>query len=247
VGRTERDDVAEQKLTAEERQGTGKGVARKLRADGRVPGILYGRNTDPVPISVDSRDLFHVLHTEAGSNVLVDLEVGGSEHLVMPWEVQQDHIHNRFVHVDFLALSRDQTIAVDVPVQQVGEAPGVQQGGVVDHHLFELHVECLPQDVPDAIEADVSSLELNDNLHVSDLVPPTGVTILTDPEELVLAVVIPAVLKTEAELGEGEVPEGEVPEGAEVAEGAEGEAVAEPGAEGAPPAAEEGAEGSQQA
>jgi large subunit ribosomal protein L25 len=244
--------VAEQKLTAERREGTGKGVARKLRADGRVPGILYGHDTDPVPISIDSRDLFHVLHTEAGSNVLVDLKVDGTEHLAMPWEVQQDHIHNRFVHVDFLAVNREDKIAVDVPIQTIGEAPGVQQGGVVDHHLFELHVESLPQDVPDSVEADVSGLELNDNLHVSDLVPPKGVTILTDPEELVLAVVIPAILKTEAELGEeGEVAEGEVAEGevaeGEVAEGAEGEVAAEPGAEGAAPAAEEGGEGSPQA
>jgi large subunit ribosomal protein L25 len=237
--------MAELKLTADTRDGTGKGVARKLRSVGRVPGVLYGHNVDPVPLSVDAKDLFHALHTSAGTNVLVDLEVGGTTHLALPREVQQDHIRGRLVHVDFLVIKADQTIAVDVPFREVGEAPGVKEGGVVEHHVFELHVECLPADVPDEIVVDISNLELGDSLKAGDLEPPKGVTILTDPDETVLAVVTPAVLKTEAELGVPgeELAEGEVaPEAAEegevvpVAEGeaaAEGESEAEPsGAEG---------------
>jgi large subunit ribosomal protein L25 len=231
----------ETKLTAERRDDHGKGVARKLRAAGRIPAVLYGHDQETVPLSVDARDMFHTLHTSAGFNVLVDLMVDGTEHLVLPREVQQNHVKGSIVHVDFLAVSRTEKIQVDVEVIAVGDAPGVKQGGVVDHHLREVAIECFPQDVPEHLEADVSGLDLGDTLHVSDLVPPSGVTILTSPDEAVLAVIIPAVLRTEADLTiAGEEPA--VVEPAEEEE--EGPAEGEEPAEGAePPAAEEGGEG----
>ena len=236
-------------LTAERRSDAGKGVARKLRAAGKVPAVLYGQGVDTTPLTVESRDLTHLLHGSAGSNVLVDLVVDGEKHLAIPREIQRDHIHSRWVHVDFLAVSRSQTITVSVPVHETGEAVGVKEGGVVEHHLREVQIECLPQDVPDEIVVDITGVELGDMVHVSDLVPPTGVTILTNPEDAVLSVVTPAALRVEADLtvpGEEapEVPmeeeapaEGEAP----VAEAAEGEAAES--AEGETPAAEEGGEG----
>ena len=228
----------ETKLTAERRDDHGKGVARKLRAAGRIPAVLYGHDQETVPLSVDARDMTHALHTSAGFNVLVDLMVDGTEHLVLPREVQQNHVKGQIVHVDFLAVSRTEKIQVDVEVITVGEAPGVKQGGVVDHHLRAVAVECFPQDVPEHLEADVSGLDLGDTLHVSDLVAPSGVTILTSPDEAVLAVIIPAVLRTEADLTiAGEEPA--VVEPTEEEEPAEGEEPVE-GAE--PPAAEEGGE-----
>jgi large subunit ribosomal protein L25 len=227
----------EEKLKAEVRGDTGKGVARKLRAGGRVPAVLYGHGQDSVSLSVDAKELYKILHTGAGSNVLVDLIVDGTAHLAMPREVQQNHIKGQLVHVDFLVVSRNEAIAIDVPVREIGESPGVKAGGVVEHHLFELHVECLPSDVPEAIDADISTLELGDALRVGDIPAPRGVTILTNPEDSVLAVVVPAVLRTEAEL---ETPE----EAAAAALAAEAEPAPEPAEEGAqepaPPAAEEG-------
>lgn len=190
----------EQKLEANRRDGTGKGVARKLRAVGRVPGVLYGHGMEPVSVAVDARDLYHVLHTAAGTNVLVDLVIDGKKHLALPREIQRDHIRGRFVHVDFLAISRDEKITVDVPIRVVGESPGVKQGGVVEHHLWDLHLECLPGDVPEVIEADVSYLELGNAIRVGELVPPKGVTILTAAEETVLSVVTPQVLRVEEEI-----------------------------------------------
>jgi large subunit ribosomal protein L25 len=219
--------MAEQKLKAEVREGTGKGVARKLRAGGRVPAVLYGHDRSPLPLSVNARDLFHVLHTGAGANVLVDLIVDGKQHLALPREVQRNHIRDQLVHVDFLVVNRDETIVIDVPIREVGESPGVKAGGVVEHHLFELHVECLPSDVPEHIDADISKLDFGDALRVGDIAAPRGVTVLTNEEESVLAVVVPAVLRTEAEL---ETPE----EAAASALGAEAAAAA-------PPAEEEGA------
>ena len=218
----------ELKLEARKREGTGKGVARKLRADGRVPAVLYGHGVESTPLSVDSKDLFHILHTKAGANVLVDLVVDGSEHLAIAREIQQDHIRGMFVHVDFVAVSRDQKITIGVPVRVVGESPGIKAGGVLEHHLWEVQVECLPTNVPDAIEVDISVLEeIGTSLKVADLVAPDGVTILTNLDESVVAVQqpqAPVEVEEAAEGVEGELAEGEVP--------AEGEAPAESADEG---------------
>lgn len=209
----------EQRLVAETREGTGKGAARKLRAAGRVPAILYGHGMDPLALSVDSRELFHLLHTGAGANVLVDLVVDGTEHLALPRDVQRDHIRGRFVHVDFLAVRRDEKIHVTIPLRIVGESPGVKAGGVLEHHLWELNVECLATDVPQAIDVDISGLEIGSGVRVSDLKVRSGVTILTSPEDSVVAVTQPQVAVEEEEAAEA--VEGEVAE--EEAEGATAE------------------------
>jgi len=233
--------MAEVKLQAERREDAGTGVARKLRAAGRVPAVLYGHGQDTVPLSVDARELQHLFHKAASANVLVDLMVEGTAHLSIAREVQRDHIHSRVLHVDFLAVRRDETITVDVDVVEVGEAAGVKAGGVVEHHLRQVHVEAFPQDVPEHIEVDISPLEIGDMIHVSDLVPPTGVTILTNPEDAVLSVITPAALRVEAELG---LPGEEAPEvpAEEAAEEGEAPPEGEERPEGEP-AAEEGGEG----
>lgn len=210
----------EQRLVAETREGTGKGAARKLRAAGRVPAILYGHGMDPLALSVDSRELFHLLHTGAGANVLVDLVVDGTEHLALPRDVQRDHIRGRFVHVDFLAVRRDEKIHVTIPLRIVGESPGVKAGGVLEHHLWELNVECLATDVPQAIDVDISGLEIGSGVRVSDLKVRSGVTILTNPEDSVVAVTQPQVAVEEEEEA-AEAVEGEAAE--EEAEGATAE------------------------
>lgn len=223
-------------LKAEPREGTGKGVAHRLRAEGRVPGILYGHGMKPMPIHVSGLDLLHLFHQSGGSSVLVDLEVNGKKHLAIPREIQRDHIRGRFVHVDFLAVRRNEKVKLTVEVHEVGEAPGIRAGGVIEHHLREIEVECLPSDVPESIEADISSLEIGDMLRVGDIVPPAGVTILSDPDLPVISVVTPAALRTEVDLtvpGEEGVP-------------AEAAAVPETPAEAATPEAaaeEEGGEG----
>ncbi|MGH2526535.1 MAG: 50S ribosomal protein L25/general stress protein Ctc [Actinomycetota bacterium] len=210
----------EQRLVAETREGTGKGAARKLRAAGRVPAILYGHGMDPLALSVDSRELFHLLHTGAGANVLVDLVVDGTEHLALPRDVQRDHIRGRFVHVDFLAVRRDEKINVTIPLRIVGESPGIKAGGVLEHHLWELNVETLATDVPEAIDVDISGLEIGSGVRVSDLKVRSGVTILTSPEDSVVAVTQPQVAVEEEEEA-AEAVEGEAAE--EEAEGATAE------------------------
>jgi large subunit ribosomal protein L25 len=202
--------MAETKLQAQLRNGAGKGAARKLRASGRVPGVLYGQGQEPVSISVSSQELLHLFHASGGATMLVDLEIDGREHLAIPREVQRDHIHSRFIHVDFLAVNRNEKVTLSVEVHEIGEAPGVKLGGVVEHHLREVEVECLPSDVPEGIEADISSLELGDMLRVTDLRPPTGVAILTDADQPIISIITPAALRTETDLllpGEEAAPE----------------------------------------
>ena len=203
----------EQKLKAERRDGAGKGVARKVRAAGRIPAVVYGHGAPPVHVSVDSKDLFHVLHTDAGANVLIDLWIDADRVLAMPREIQRDHLRGRFLHVDFLRIARDEKIAVEVPIHLVGESHGVKEGGVVEHHLWTLHVECFPQDVPSAIEANIAALGINDSLRVSELTVSDRLTVLTSLEETVVSIVTPQILKVE------EVAPEEAAE-----EGAEGEA-----------------------
>ncbi len=216
----------EQKLKADRREDSGKGAARKARAAGRVPGVVYGHGADPLHISVDARDLFHTLHTEAGVNVLVDLRVDGDRFLAMPREVQRDHLRGRLLHVDFLRIARDEKITVEVPIQLVGESHGVKEGGVIEHHLWTLQVECFPQDVPTSIDADVSALGLNESLKVEDLQLPDKLELQTPLEEVVVSVVPPQVLKLEEEEealeeaaeGEGE-PTQDLASGESAAEG----------------------------
>ncbi|MGE5225967.1 MAG: 50S ribosomal protein L25 [Planctomycetaceae bacterium] len=216
-------------LKAERRDGTGKGAARKLRAAGRVPAVLYGHGAEPALLSVASQDLLH-LFRQAGGSVLIDLKIDGKSHLAIPKEVQRDHLHGRYVHVDFLAVRRDELIKVQVEVRAIGDAPGVKAGGVVEFHTRELEIEAIPTNVPEYLELDVSELEIGQSLKAGDVTPPEGVTILADPEETVLSVITPAALRTEADLT---LPGEEAPE-------AEGEAA--PAAEEAAPAADEGGE-----
>src|SRR5918996_281874 len=219
--------MAEVKLNAEPREGVGKGAARKARAAGRVPAVLYGPEMEPHRLSVDARELWHALHTDAGINVLINLSLDGETYLTMPREVQRDIVRGTLLHVDLLRIRKDVAIQVDVPIHLVGESVGVKEGGVVEHHLWELRIECLPTQVPESLEADISRLAINDALHVSDLRIPQHLTVLTPAEETIVSVVPPPILEVpeeevpEEELPEGEVPEGEVPpEGEAPAEGA---------------------------
>lgn len=221
-------DMAEVKLSAEPREGVGKGAARKARAAGKVPAVLYGPEVEPMRLAVDARELWHALHTDAGTNVLINLQLDGDTFLTMPREIQRDIVRGSLLHVDFLRIRRDVAIQVDVPIHLVGESAGVKEGGVVEHHLWELRVEVLPQDVPESLEADISQLNIGDSLHVSDIKIPGNVTVVTPMEETLVTVVPPPVLvvePTEEELAAAEAaaaaPEGE--EGAEPGDVAEGE------------------------
>jgi large subunit ribosomal protein L25 len=215
--------MSEYKLAAENRADAGKGAARRLRAAGRVPAVLYGHGTKPRSLSVDAREFGHALRTDAGTNVLLELEVGRTRHLALAKEIQRHPVRGTFIHVDFIVVRRGEKVQVTVPVHLVGEAPGVREGGIADQDLYQVHVEAEVTAVPDVVEADVSGLGIGDVLRVGELKAPEGATILEDPEASVVSVVPPAVEPEpeEAEEAEAEAAEGEAP-----AAEAEGEAPA---------------------
>jgi large subunit ribosomal protein L25 len=199
-------------LKAQQRTETGKGAAHRLRAAGRVPGVLYGGGMDPTPVSVASQDLLRLFHATHGASTLIDLDVDGASHLAIPRDIQRDHIHGRYIHVDFLAVRRDEKVKMSVEVRDIGEAAGVKEGGVLERHLREVEIECFPGDVPETLDADVSELTIGDMLRVGDIEVPSGITILTDPETPVVSVITPAAMRVDADLTlPGEAP-AEAPE-----------------------------------
>ena len=226
--------MPELKLQATKRADTGKGAARRSRASGRVPAVLYGRGMDPVSLDVDRREFVTALKTDAGVNVLLDIEFDGTNTLALTRELQRDPVRGTLLHADFVKVDRTQAIEIEVPVHLVGEASGAKEGGALEHPLFSVHVRTLPGNVPEAIEADVSALNIGDTLRVGDLTAPDGVEILNDTDAVVASIAAPI---SEEELEAMEAEAGIEMEAPEVeAEAAEGEA--EAGEEEAPPAEE---------
>lgn len=219
--------MAEVKLSALMRDDTGKGSARRTRAEGRVPAVVYGRGMEPLSISVDRREFVTALHTDAGMNVLLDIEVDGDTTLALTRELQRDPVRGTLLHADFVKIDRTEAVEVEVPVHLVGDSPGVKEGGVLENPLFQLHVKSLPGNVPQSIEADISSLAIGDALRVSDLAGGRDFEILNDPDAVVASVAAPI---TEAELEALEAEAGAVAEeGEAAAEGAPTEATEEEG------------------
>ena len=214
-------------LGVELREGQGKGVARKLRASGRIPGICYRRNAESVPVSLDPKELERLLReASSGINTLFDLKVAGGGDFdgrqVLVKELQRDPISGAYLHADLYAVDLKQTIHISIPIHIKGSAVGVTQaGGILDHATRELDVECLPDAIPEEFAVDVSGLEIGDSIHVRDLVVPEGVEILNDPDVSIVSVVAPTIVEEEVAAEE----EGE--EGVEGVEGIEGEATPE--------------------
>lgn len=214
--------MAEVALSAEVRAGRGKNEARRLRASGKVPGILYGHGMEPVAVAVNQRELGHTLSTDAGRNVLIDLHLDGKQHLTLARELDRDPIRGTVRHVDFLAVDRNQAITMDIPIHFEGDSAGVREGGVLEHHLWQLQVECTPTSVPDNITIDVSNLVVGQSVHVWDVSAPEGVTILSAPEEIIVSCVVPQLQPLEEEAPEAEAVEGEAAAEGAAAEGGEG-------------------------
>jgi len=186
--------VAANALSADARGGIGKGVARKLRAAGRIPAVLYGKGKEGESISVDPTSLERLLHTsESGMNTLIDLSVGGRTSTVLLKDLQRDPIRGRYLHADFFVVDLKQELQVTIPLHFVGKAQGLEFGGIVEHPLREVEVACLPQAIPDSIEVDVTELNIGDSLHVRDLQTPAGVRLLSDGDLAIALVEQPAV------------------------------------------------------
>ncbi len=223
--------MSEASLAVELREGTGKGAARRLRRDGRIPGVVYGAKTANLSISLDPRELDRLIRTShAGVNTLIDLagpnEVSGKTVLVK--ELQREPVRGALLHADLFEIDANARVRVSVPVHLSGTAQGVTMGGLLDHALREVEIDCLARSIPDEIVVDVSGLDIGDSIHVSDLAVPEGVELQTSEELSVVSVVAPkaeeepvveeldeAAAEAAAAAGEGEAPaEGDAAGGA---------------------------------
>ena len=184
------------KLKAEPRTDTGRSAARKLKARGIVPAVIYGGKEKSQPLQVVARDINVMLSHASGENILVELEIAGekSNRTALVQEIQHSPLGGTVLHIDFHAISMDEKIQADVPLEALGIANGVKNfGGLLEQNLRSLTIECLPRDLPDKITVDVSALNIGDSIHVRDIQLPTGVTVKVQPDLTAFSVLEPAV------------------------------------------------------
>jgi len=207
-------------IEVEKRDKTGKGVARRLRKNGLIPGVVYGKHREAQALIVNPLDLRGKVH----SNAIIDLTIDGEEETVMIKDFQKDVIKDKLIHVDFQQISMDETISITVPIKLIGDAPGVREGGVLQQLMREVDIEVLPINIPHEIELDISELTLSDSLEVGDLEVPEEVKLINSLEDVIVTVVAPSeeIEEEEEEELEEEFIEPEVI-GEEDEEGEEGE------------------------
>jgi len=216
--------MQEVSLVAEAGRHTGSPSSRRLRAAGRVPAVLYGHGIEPQSLAVEASALRAALHSEAGLNALITLDVAGTRHLAMARQIQRHAIRRTLSHVDFVIVRRDEVVSVEVPLRLVGEALKVERAdGLVEQQLFALVVNATPGNIPSAIEVDVSAMAIGDAIRVGDLNLSAGVSTDIEPEE---PVVLAQASHTAAEVEEAD------------------EGAPDAAAEGAEDVADEGAAGS---
>jgi large subunit ribosomal protein L25 len=199
-------------VTGTKRDTVGKEGARKIRQRGLIPGVIYNSSTTSIPVTVDPKQIIKILRSSTGGNTIFQFSLEGerqTERRVIIRDLQYHPIKETLLHVDLYEISLDEEITVKVPIELVGEAKGVANGGVLNHLLWELEIECLPTRIPPKIEVDVSALDIGDIITVADLPIPEQVKVLQDPEDPVVSVTFVTV-KEEAEEEAAEVTEPEV-------------------------------------
>lgn len=214
-------------MEVQARQDRGTNANRRLRSEGMLPAIVYGMGLDPFPVAVAERSVEEILDTEAGRNSIFTLSLAGADgdnsRAVMIKDLQRDPVSERLLHVDFVRVDLDKTVQVQVPIHVVGVAFGVRnEGALMDFILREVTVECLPGDIPERFEVDVTDLHLNQQAHVSDLTVGERVKLLDDPKTTLVSIVPPKAAALAVEEEEAAEAEAEA-EAAEEGEGAEAE------------------------
>jgi large subunit ribosomal protein L25 len=190
-------------VAAQSRTDRGKNVNRRLRAQGLIPGVLYGGKKETIHVAVSPKEIGTILKSAAGENTLFDLDLGGKRRKVILKEFQVEPIKGRLLHADFYEVALDKALHVEVHVELTGTPVGVKvQGGIVDFVTRELEIECLPMDIPEKITVDISNLELGKHVRVSELTPLPKVKILTDPDVVIAHVVAPRAEEAPAVVAE---------------------------------------------
>lgn len=203
------------RLKAGPREGTGKGAARKLRQAGKVPAVVYGRDADTLHLTLDNFEADHLFRSISVDNTIVELELESEKEPVQTLvrEIQTHPWKGSILHVDFYRIQAGVAVDVDVPVELIGTPIGVKmEGGVLEQTIHDLPIRCIPSLIPEVIEVDVSGMEVNDVLHVSDLTFDEGVEVTISLERTICSVSIPRALEEETDEDAEEAVEGEAPE-----------------------------------
>ncbi|TDU66588.1 large subunit ribosomal protein L25 [Prosthecobacter fusiformis] len=205
-------------IITQPRTSEGTAAVNRLRKAGSIPAVVYGRKTAPLNVQVNTKVFTKLLESSASDNILVSLKIESGEQLALVQEVQHDHLRGGILHVDFHAVAMDEEIHAEVPLTMVGESPGAKAGGLIEaiHHTLE--VRCLPKDLPEALEVDISDLQTGKGIHVGDLKLPEGVRAKLADEVVLIMCEEPKVVE--------EVPAAAAP----AAKGAKGAAAAKPAA-----------------
>ena len=239
-------------MVAELREKSGKGMARSIRRAGKIPGVLYGEGNSLL-LTLDPADLTKVLHSGAGENALITLKIQGmkdrasaakkvdTERLTILRDFQVDPLTGKLLHADLFEVSLNKAIRVRVHIEVVGEVPqGVKDGGVLQHQMREMEIECLPMAIPDRLEVDASALKMGEAIHVRDLRVGEGVRVLGQPDQVVVSVAVPISEAKLEELLTATAKEAKEPEVVARGKEEEGEEAAKPEAKAAEPAAAAG-------
>ncbi len=203
------------KIKAEKRNVFGKNASRRLRRSGMIPVILYGAKDDNVPLTLEKKDLFQILKAETGENTVFEVSYNSETRNAMIKELQRNPVTDEILHADLIQIAMDKVVRVSVPVVTVGESVGVKtEGGFVDFITREIEIECLPKDIPEHIEIDISELHLRQSFKVGEVTVPDEITLVSDPDSILVHIEVPTkeeeieVEEEEEELiGEEEEPE----------------------------------------
>ncbi|PIQ87368.1 MAG: 50S ribosomal protein L25/general stress protein Ctc [Candidatus Omnitrophica bacterium CG11_big_fil_rev_8_21_14_0_20_45_26] len=212
-------------LKAAYREKVGKASAKRVRAQKQIPAVVYGHKTKPISVTVDYKDFLHVIHTGAGENVVIDLKVQGPKQLaenVIIKDMQYHPVTDLINHIDFTVISMTEKIEIKVRLAIKGESPGAKEGGVLDVVHHEIDVECLPTQIPDKIDCDISALNIGDAIHASELKIPAGVKCLFPEDEVIVTVHAPKAEESEPAAEEAPSEPEVIAKGKEAKEG-EGE------------------------
>ncbi len=201
--------MATAQLAATQRTGTGKGVARKLRAAGQIPGIIYGHAREPQALAINTRDFEKLLEHISAENTVIELAIGGKTSRTLIREIQRHPFKREFLHVDFQELVAGELVTVRIPIILVGTPEGVRlEGGVMDQTLRELEIEVDPVNMPNHIDVNVENLKIGESIHVADITLPTGVTAIAEGETTIVVVAAPRAAIEEAAAAPAEGAEG---------------------------------------
>ncbi|MFB0566463.1 MAG: 50S ribosomal protein L25 [Candidatus Aminicenantaceae bacterium] len=201
------------KIKGEKREFFGKNVSRQMRKEGKLPAILYGANTPSIPLAVPKKDIINILKSETGENTIFKVSFNSENRDVMIKEWQKNPVTDELLHVDLIQIVMDKIIRVSVPAVPIGEAVGVRsEGGFVDFVNRDVEIECLPKDIPENIEVDISSLHVHQSLKVGDIKPPEGVEIVSDEDTVLVLIAVPHKEEVVEEEKEEVIAEEEEPE-----------------------------------